>query len=495
MWEMSFQVAILVAVLLVISFVLRSRSARLHHSLWLIALIRLVVPPWLAAPTSLRWWFGEPMLIDGAAAGVTPPAELNSLPVPSGFDSELATLPATSVLQLDSWNLALAETLLLVWAAVVVARLYVLLLGLIRVRRWISHSSGITDTRVHDAFDRARKRVSAPATISLRCSDQCGTPVVVGVINPVVLIPSTVMETLDQEELESVFVHECLHVVRRDGWVQIAQAILTQFYFFHPAVWVLNTCIRRTCEQACDEQTIEAMEGRRKPYASAIVKTADTLVDKPRQFAIGMIDSAYPIRARLKRLLDPKLPLNRGGSVARFFVTLLIALVTLPSGARSNPAGVSVNLPPQRMLAEESVEGAPDSERASIPSEPLALRAATDTVIDQLPDSQADLPHPPSEPTPPETAPDQFVLEEFVLEQRTAGLAALRSIDFRERMAGYAELEKIGSTESIDILEQAFLSRSGVECDAAKRSLDAVWARVRATQTSESFHAGNQRVH
>ena len=60
-------------------------------------------------------------------------------------------------------------------------------------------------------------------------------------------------------------------------------------------------------------------------------------------------------------------------------------------------------------------------------------------------------------------------------------LAKLESSDFQERMSGYASLERVGTQRALSRLETAFLERSGIEQDAAKRALDAVWQQIRGT--------------
>lgn len=52
---MSWQVAVLVAALFVIGWLLRREPARLRYSLWTLVLLRLVLPPTLALATGWAW--------------------------------------------------------------------------------------------------------------------------------------------------------------------------------------------------------------------------------------------------------------------------------------------------------------------------------------------------------------------------------------------------------------------------------------------------------
>ncbi len=56
MAEMAWQSALLVTVLLILDRVYRRRSARFLHAVWLLILIRLVIPPATSFPTGIGWW-------------------------------------------------------------------------------------------------------------------------------------------------------------------------------------------------------------------------------------------------------------------------------------------------------------------------------------------------------------------------------------------------------------------------------------------------------
>jgi beta-lactamase regulating signal transducer with metallopeptidase domain len=53
---MAWQSALLVTVLLILNRVYRRRSARFLHAVWLLILIRLVIPPATSFPTGIGWW-------------------------------------------------------------------------------------------------------------------------------------------------------------------------------------------------------------------------------------------------------------------------------------------------------------------------------------------------------------------------------------------------------------------------------------------------------
>src|ERR1017187_1367134 len=56
-WPMLWQSSALIAVLFVVDFALRRRvRAAVRYALWLVVLVKLLLPPSLALPTGAAWW-------------------------------------------------------------------------------------------------------------------------------------------------------------------------------------------------------------------------------------------------------------------------------------------------------------------------------------------------------------------------------------------------------------------------------------------------------
>lgn len=486
MWNMSWHLTGLVLVLVLLDRLLSGYSARLRFTLWLLVLVRLVVPPDFAAPTGLTWWLGDRLPSPGqslnaalddwlaaapsrpahnprsamgtARANTEPPVEAGAPPEHDASSAPPA--PRSSPQGALRWS----STLFLLWLGIVAARLSFLLFGLWQVRKWLNTATAIVDPVTLGLLDNARARIGLPREIGLCNSHACTTPLVTGCLRPVILLPSGLLTSLNPPELEAVLVHEMAHVVRRDGWIRLAQAILSAGYFFHPALWLANWFLRRTCEDACDEQTIAALAGRRRPYAEAIVKAATAVGYEPPQLAVGMLDNGYPVKRRLERILDPRLCVASGGGLARWAFAAVTALLLLPSGAPT-----SLAIQPETALASEPT--APISE--VFDSQAADDRAADDEAAD---DGAA--------VEQVAQVAEKEAAENELLELRAWSM--LESNDFQERLQAYGSLQRIGSQRSLERLETAFLKRTGIEQDAAKRALDAVWQRLPDTPVSAS---------
>ena len=60
-WPMLWQSSLLIAVLFAFDFALRRHvRAAIRYALWLVVLVKLLLPPSLALPTGVAWWLFPP---------------------------------------------------------------------------------------------------------------------------------------------------------------------------------------------------------------------------------------------------------------------------------------------------------------------------------------------------------------------------------------------------------------------------------------------------
>lgn len=445
MWDMSLHVTWLVVLLWLLDRPLQRTSARLRFVLWTLVLVRLVVPPTLMLPTGIGWWCGDWFAQHAQSWTLT----RDTAPLAaSATGGDVLRTAANSTGHARDW----ASLLFTLWLGSALAQLAWISFGWLQIRRWLKQSTLLADTRSQRVLADALARVGIDGRVELRDSGQCTTPLVIGCLRPIILLPTAVRESLSMAELESVLVHELTHIARRDSWWRLVQAFLGVLYCFHPAVWLARYKLNQLCEEACDEQTVWALAGERRDYAQAIVKAATIIGYQPPHLAVNMVGSPLPVKRRLQRILDPAFPWAAGGRWHRASLVILLALVLLPSGYRSSRA-----TPPDRLR------------QAGLPS------------VEVLPSFEANL------ATAEATTADPIRDEEL---ERQA-LAQLKSTDFETRLAAYQALESIGTLNSLSELESAFLNRRGIEQDAAKRALDRVWSIIR-NQASETTQSSRQ---
>ena len=189
--------------------------------------------------------------------------------------------------------------------------------------------------RVHRMVRAARALpVSAWHAMSQRLAGQLGlhrmvkvvdatfvdSPVVVGWLQPVILLPVAALAGLTPEQVRAILAHELAHVRRHDAVVNVAQTVAETLLFYHPAVWWLSSRIRTEREHCCDDVAL-SVSGDAYAYASALAELESWRADRP-TFALAA--TGGPLLRRVARVLAPPAARSpRGGAL----LTLALALV------------------------------------------------------------------------------------------------------------------------------------------------------------------------
>ncbi len=168
---------------------------------------------------------------------------------------------------------------------------------------WIAGVMGFTVYGIV-SYLKLKKTVAASVKIGegvLEC-DETDRPFILGVINPVIYLPSG----LDGKMKEYVLEHEKAHLERHDHWWKPLGFVLLALHWFNPLCWVAYVLFGRDIELACDERAVRDMNKLDKAGYS------QTLLDLGRP---GNVISACPVafaeigvKERVKSILNYKKP-------------------------------------------------------------------------------------------------------------------------------------------------------------------------------------------
>ncbi|QDV76060.1 M56 family metallopeptidase [Botrimarina mediterranea] len=283
----SWQLALFIAVVAIAAMLLKNAAPRLRHGLWLLVLVKALLPPTLGGPSlPAPWaagnWAVAPVtsrLPDTArelvtlSAEETPPVESPAGPTAS----LLAKTEATSTADVrNTWERPSLFTMLAAgWLIGVVVVATALVAGYARVRRAISKLESIDEGPARVALERAAIAIGLPDAdgVDLRLSETPAATFLIGVRRPTIVISRATIDELAPDELVGVFAHELVHWRRRDTLVGWLQAVVVTLYWFHPLVWWASTRLRDERERCCDDEVLRRSAVAPDRYGEAIVRS------------------------------------------------------------------------------------------------------------------------------------------------------------------------------------------------------------------------------
>ena len=124
------------------------------------------------------------------------------------------------------------------------------------------------------------------------------SPLTVGVLRPLIVLPTSALTGMPAAQLETLLAHELAHIRRHDYLINLFQCVAEALMFYHPAVWWVSSTVRRAREECCDDLAVEVC-GDAKLYARALTNLE--ALRQPPVLALAATDA--PLLARVKRLL------------------------------------------------------------------------------------------------------------------------------------------------------------------------------------------------
>ena len=300
--------------------------------LWTLLALRLLIPfsfdlpraPIVLPPPEREIVYRRADASGGFSAGGDMPLEkeegempdITPLPRPSRAETEKMTPPE------EERSVPLLGVLAAVWVAGAGLYLAVHLVGYARLRRRIfKRARPVEDSALNTIFLNACREQGLRRPISLFCSRDVGSPLVVGLFRPVVVLPQL---CCDGRDMAMIFRHELTHCRRGDIARKFLMVLAGALHWYNPFVWWMAGRCGKDIELACDAEVVKGRSGDfREAYSDALMTVLRQETGRGLLFSTRFSGGKEILRQRFLNILD-------GG--ARRRGTLLCCMALLAVG-------------------------------------------------------------------------------------------------------------------------------------------------------------------
>jgi beta-lactamase regulating signal transducer with metallopeptidase domain len=181
-------------------------------------------------------------------------------------------------------------------------------------------------------------RLKLKRPVNLLESDRIQSPMVMGILKPVILLPLGMMAQLPPGQVEAILLHELAHVYRKDYLVNLLQHLTETIFLFNPAVYWVSSRIREERENCCDDLAMSSLNSKSE-YLQALLAAAEFARDAPR-YAVAFQGGKGQLLHRVRRILE-----NRNTKTLSYMekFSLIICLFIF---------GILALLPPSKIQAQ-----------------------------------------------------------------------------------------------------------------------------------------------
>ena len=321
------QSSILFVAVIGLSWLLRGRHPTVRQRLWIVSLLVAPILPFITLGARSVGAPQQPLSVLPAYVRPIRNPELDSRNVESSLSHAVSqtevrhssspgpySTARTRTTQLADSQLRVAKLLefpwalaLLAYATVLAAFVGFIVIGRVRIRQWIHLATPCEDERVCSAFRRARRMLGFRRDPQLLESDRVPVPISAQTIKPRILLPKGLAESLSNDDLLAIALHETAHLRRHEPFTLVVVALVRAVFFFHPLVWLAAHRISTLAEQSADEEVLRCT---RKPlsYAKLLARLAEKLPRRPLslEMAVGLVLGKSAFLRRVEAILSDR---------------------------------------------------------------------------------------------------------------------------------------------------------------------------------------------
>ncbi len=359
LWQTTLITSLVICLILVAQKVLGKRlGPRWSHALWLVLLIRMVVP-W-APPSRISLLnLLPPAVRQGQLPAMSafpeqgPDLAAAAVPEVAEVAAEQEATPDPSIQKATSPKpqtragveqppgpafLTLRQILPVLWlagAALVSAYLFASNFALWRI---VKRERPVVNQSTLELFEECKTQMGVQTLVAAVPSDQIESPALFGFLRPRLLLPRQMLDTASRDEMRYVFLHELAHLKRHDIYLGWVTSLLQVLHWFNPLVWFAFHRMRMDRELACDALVL-ARTGQQESqeYGRAIVALLRRFSrSRPLPALAGILENKSQLKRRIAMITQFKND-SYYWSPAAVVTVLAVACLALP-GAHQNVA-------------------------------------------------------------------------------------------------------------------------------------------------------------
>lgn len=329
--------SVLVIGLFIVKLLFKQKlSASWHYYIWLVLILRLIIPFTPTSPFSVFNLLPQPSPTFHVPQAISPPSispaatpsvpdTISTGPTSLSSGGNISNPPSPTGMLGFNW-----ATAAIVWLTGVLAiLLYIFVVNgllLLKIRKY----PVCENADVAEILEECRDNLNVHTKVTVIYNDSLKSPALFGLFRPKIIVSPQLVSLLSREELRYIFLHELSHLKRRDLFVNILVTFVQVIYWFNPLVWYALHQMKQDCEMACDATALAALKPEdHKKYGRTIINMLQ-LLSEP-HWAPGTLGFANKINTRRITMISTNKRTTLKWAAAALALTLVVGCSSLSS--------------------------------------------------------------------------------------------------------------------------------------------------------------------
>ena len=213
------------------------------------------------------------------------------------------------------------------------ACIYILMLGyqLLQYSRYFFQSTNMVRDGLHKMSPQFRLfaeeialQLGIKKKVELFLSDHADSPMTLGFMKYVILIPLATINNLSTLQVEAILLHELAHIKRNDYLLNLMVTAVEMFFFFNPFCRLFVNAIRKERENSCDDLVLQFKYDPHLYVMALLSLEKSRHNDQPLVIAASGKNNKLLLQ-RVKRITGQRPP--RSPIRAKFVILFLLSLL------------------------------------------------------------------------------------------------------------------------------------------------------------------------
>lgn len=237
-------------------------------------------------------------------------------------------------------------------------------------------------------------RMNVKKKVSVWASALVDSPVIIGVLKPMILLPVAAVNQLSTQQLEAVLLHEMSHIRRNDYFINLLISAIEILFFFNPFTRMLIRHIRKEREDSCDDMVLQFRYDAHQ-YASALLMLEQ---NRSRQMALAVAaigTDKNVLLQRIRRIMQVPAPdpERKNKFAACLFAVLLLGTIAFVKPGEIVIEKLANNFEPIKEIFYPNEFAVPIVNKTKVSEEPVFEEVARPkekiTLKKQIPEAEA----------------------------------------------------------------------------------------------------------
>ena len=200
----------------------------------------------------------------------------------------------------------------------------------------------LSETIWQRVLNEVQKELNINKKISLYGKISIAQPCTIGILKHYILIPSLLVNQLNETEMKAILRHECMHMKRNDVPLKAAMQVLSCLNWFNPLFSILRNSLYDWIEVGCDEELTEKFtKEEKKTYIKVLLKLMEEKQKmKGFKFAAGFGERKNTLNRRIKYIMYNN---NKRNNLGKVVVTAFLLFTVPVSSVAAKDADIMLN--------------------------------------------------------------------------------------------------------------------------------------------------------